>query len=206
MSQDNFNTEEICKTKRRLEDAVESLVVCSGAHDITGYSAGSAFFIVSVRNSNLPAALKREIVQLIDLHDLLFIGIILIDLTEKWNETLAKNLRSWAVKISNMVLQMNTEGDPEIRDRVDELLPNPEVRTAYYDASVYANSLRWASNESFREGIPTTFSHTIKMTNAHKYFEPMDDTFDVANLDALQDRFQAHLSEIQAKLKQAMLC
>ncbi len=206
MNQDNFNIEAICKTKRRLADAVGSLVECSEVNDLQTYSANSTFLTVSIMKCNLPVEVKQEIYKLIDLHDLCLIALNLIALKQNWNRSLATKLKDWAVKISQMTVYTDDSREGSIKDSMDEWLPNAEVKDSYRVASLYALALKWLPIDVFRAGLPVAFSHTIQMINANEYFDPIDTHLDTANLDALYRQFQAHLLQIQAELREVLVC
>ncbi|MFZ4826144.1 MAG: hypothetical protein ACOYLB_02200 [Phototrophicaceae bacterium] len=206
----NQEQDAICQTKRRLADAVGSLVECSEVNDIQTYTANSTFLIVSVTNSNLPTDLKRSIIQLVDLHDLLLMTLNLIALKRNWNRNLARKLRDWGVRMAEVTTYLNTEGNITIRSSVDEVLPSAEVKKSYRAAALYANTLKWIPAEVLVEllklGLPVAFSITVDMINAHEYFEPIESNLHIVEQDELCREAQAHLLQIQAELRDVLVC
>lgn len=193
---------------RNLSDAFNGLFECMWVGDIQTYSAISSSLWLSIikgRYSVLSPSTKAALVKYIDVHDLLFVCLKLIHLRGHWNNSVATQLKIFALKMSQGASDINHQGDIIIKSEVGAVLGTyqiPQLKEAYTQASGYVIGLKWIPAQALRFALPLAFTYTVKMINAHKVLlRPIDEDINKVTAEELLERIiqvEAELERIAA--------
>ena len=186
-----------------FKDSVKWLILLRQRNDVVLYRIQTAHIWDLLLDSNIPIELKRQFIPYTNVHLDLFLCLNILRVDNKWDPTLAENLRDLAVKIGEFEAEIDRNGRAKINKNLIEILDlnnpqNRQMRDRLQSSISFVIPLKLFPVMALKPLGATAFSVVVRALNAHKTsIQPVDEDINKVTAEELLER----IAQVEAELE-----